>query len=79
MENAEWIVAEGGREPEAPEGAAPFRRRREALDRYCRLVRPEGRSADPPPPGGVVLVSHDQILGRAWARIYPVRERRLLE
>ncbi len=28
--------------------------------------------------GSLVLVSHEQIVGRAWAQYYPVWDRRLL-
>lgn len=43
------------------------------------LVRPEERGMPARTPAdGLALVSQDQILGRAWARLYPVRERRLL-
>lgn len=29
-------------------------------------------------PGGSVLVPDDQVIGRAWARLYPIRDRQLL-
>ena len=47
------------------------------------LVGPEvadrDEDADAPAPGcGLVLVSTRQVLGRAWAQLYPIRERSLL-
>jgi hypothetical protein len=42
------------------------------------LVEPEEEDGAPPLTGSLVLVSHDQIIGRAWAQYYPVWDRRLL-
>ncbi len=63
---------------------APFRGTRLPLRLSYRM--PEGhmlinnrdRPTDGSPDEGLVIVSRDQILGRAWARIYPIRERQLL-
>ncbi len=43
------------------------------------LVKPEGETEPGRASDALVLVSRDQILGRAWARFYPVRERHLLD
>lgn len=42
------------------------------------LIHPEGRAADGAMAEGLVIVARDRIIGRAWARIYPIRERHLL-
>jgi hypothetical protein len=42
------------------------------------LVEPQDDGVTSPPLGPVVLVSRDQIIGRAWAQFYPIWERRLL-
>lgn len=42
------------------------------------LVEPEDLGVSSPPTGPLVLVTPEEIIGRAWARIYPVWERRLL-
>ena len=42
------------------------------------LIHPEGRTGDGTMAEGLVIVSRDRIIGRAWARIYPIRERHLL-
>ena len=42
------------------------------------LVEPEEDMASPPATGPLFLVAQDQIIGRAWARYYPVWDRRLL-
>jgi hypothetical protein len=42
------------------------------------LVEPEEEDGSPPMSGSLVLVSQDQIVGRAWAQYYPVWDRRLL-
>jgi hypothetical protein len=42
------------------------------------LVEPEEQGGGPPSIGSLVLVPRDQIIGRAWARYYPVWDRRLL-
>jgi hypothetical protein len=42
------------------------------------LVEPEEEDGAPPRTGSLVLVSHNQIVGRAWAQYYPVWDRRLL-
>jgi hypothetical protein len=42
------------------------------------LVEPEEEGGTPPSSGTLVLVPQEQIIGRAWARYYPVWDRRLL-
>jgi hypothetical protein len=42
------------------------------------LIEPEDEGATPPSTGSLLLVSQDQIIGRAWAQYYPVWDRRLL-
>jgi hypothetical protein len=42
------------------------------------LVEPEEEDGAPPLTASLVLVSQDQIVGRAWAQYYPVWDRRLL-
>jgi hypothetical protein len=42
------------------------------------LVEPEGDGTSPPATAPLLLVAHDQIIGRAWAQFYPVWDRRLL-
>ena len=42
------------------------------------LIHPQGRAADGAMAEGLVIVARDRIVGRAWARIYPIRERHLL-
>ena len=42
------------------------------------LVEPEDDGDSPATTGSLVLVSQDQIIGRAWAQYYPVWDRRLL-
>jgi hypothetical protein len=42
------------------------------------LVEPEEEDGSAPTAGSLVLVAQDQIIGRAWARYYPVWDRRLL-
>jgi hypothetical protein len=42
------------------------------------LVEPEEEDGSPRWTGSLVLVSQDQIIGRAWAQYYPVWDRRLL-
>jgi hypothetical protein len=61
-------------------------RRTSAWPQACRfkvparqvLVEPEEDDSAPPRTGSLVLVSQDQIVGRAWAQYYPVWDRRLL-
>jgi hypothetical protein len=43
------------------------------------LVWPEGKPTRRRSPDGLVIVACDQIVGRAWARIYPLAERELLQ
>ena len=40
------------------------------------LVLPQGNAADGPE--GLLIVARDQIVGKAWARIYPIRQRQLV-
>jgi len=42
------------------------------------LVEPEEDGTTPPATGPLFLIAQDQIMGRAWARYYPVWDRRLL-
>ena len=42
------------------------------------LVEPEEDGASPPATCPLFLIAQDQIMGRAWARYYPVWDRRLL-
>jgi hypothetical protein len=42
------------------------------------LVEPEEEDGTPATTGSLVLVTRDQIIGRAWAQYYPVWDRRLL-
>jgi hypothetical protein len=42
------------------------------------LVEPEDDGASTPTAGSLVLVTPDRIIGRAWAKFYPVRDRHLL-
>jgi hypothetical protein len=42
------------------------------------LVEPQDEGTSTPSVGPLVLVASDQIMGRAWARFYPVWDRRLL-
>lgn len=42
------------------------------------LVSPEAGPGGRRASDGVLIVDRDQIIGRVWARMYPVRERRLL-
>jgi hypothetical protein len=42
------------------------------------LVEPEDMGGSTPPTGPLVLVPSQAIIGRAWAQLYPVWERRLL-
>lgn len=42
------------------------------------LVEPAPHDAGPREPGGLTIVPHDRVIGRAWARFYPVWDRRLL-
>ncbi len=43
------------------------------------LVRVEGGpTLHRPPVEGLAVVAREQVLGRAWAQLYPIRERRLL-
>jgi hypothetical protein len=46
-------------------------------DRHL-LILPEGSSTHPQASEGLLIVATDQVVGRAWAKYYPVRERRLL-
>jgi hypothetical protein len=43
------------------------------------LINPEEEPSIHRVPEGLVIVARDQVVGRAWARFYPVRERRLLQ
>jgi hypothetical protein len=42
------------------------------------LVEPEYPPDQDPPAGPIVLVPEESVMGRAWARFYPIWERRLL-
>ena len=61
-------------------------RRNTAWPQACRfqvpadqvLIEPEDEGSSPPSAGSLVLVPQEQIIGRAWARYYPVWDRRLL-
>jgi hypothetical protein len=46
-------------------------------DRHV-LVLPEGSPTNHQASEGLMIVARDQVLGRAWAKFYPVRERRFL-
>jgi hypothetical protein len=39
------------------------------------LIRPGGWPGDRREPEGLVIVDRSQVIGRAWARLYPIRER----
>lgn len=61
-------------------------RRETSWPRDCRfrvppgqiLVEPEEEGGVPPTTGSLVLIPKDRVIGRAWAKYYPVWERRLL-
>jgi hypothetical protein len=68
-----------------PPGLASCRRpRRPAADliftvpRNHALIAPASPGSPEPVPGNLVLVPRDQILGRVWARLYPIRARQFL-
>jgi hypothetical protein len=42
------------------------------------LVEPEDDGASTPASGSLVLVNSDRVIGRAWAKFYPVRDRHVL-
>jgi hypothetical protein len=42
------------------------------------LILPEGNRTNHQASEGLLIVARDQVVGRAWAKYYPVRERRLL-
>ncbi|MFO0890311.1 MAG: hypothetical protein U0790_14360 [Isosphaeraceae bacterium] len=42
------------------------------------LVGPDGRAAKARMPSPLIIVARDQIVGRAWARVYPLWDRSLL-
>lgn len=46
----------------------------------CVLIAPEAEAPEdrPAQAEGLTIISHHQVEGRAWARMYPIRERRLL-
>ena len=43
------------------------------------LVEPDGGLSRRRSTDGLMIVEREQIVGRAWARLYPVGERRLLD
>jgi hypothetical protein len=75
----EWLV--DGRDPHLD---SPHRMTAWPLTCHFRvpehqfLVEPEEDVASTPATGPLFLIAQDQIMGRAWARYYPVWDRRLL-
>jgi len=67
-------VQVGGRFcPSAAPGLLTYR-----VPRRHSLVEPTPQAAGARTPGGLAIVPHDRVIGRAWARFYPVWDRRLL-
>jgi hypothetical protein len=67
----------------APRADRPFRRFPGVLvfnvpAGHVLLAPADQATGRPTRAGRPVLVPHDEILGRAWAQLYPIRERRLL-
>ena len=80
----EWTGHEWRIDGKSSRLLAPLRNTAWPLD--CRfrvpddqiLVEPEEEGGAAPSTGSMVLVPRDQVIGRAWARYYPVWDRRLL-
>jgi hypothetical protein len=82
-QEVEWsggvLLVDGhpGRRGEAHPPGAPLTLSYRVPDGHV-LVRPERVGSLTRLPEAPTMVSRDQILGRAWVRFYPVRERRFL-
>jgi hypothetical protein len=83
-QEVEWTGHEWRVDRQIPQPLVPVRTT--AWPQACRftvpadqvLVEPEEDEGSPPSTSSLVLVAQDQIIGRAWARYYPVWDRRLL-